>query len=170
MGTKSGKTSMACRIIKEFRDLEIIAIKITPHFHETTTGLLTISENSGYSIYEETDPDSNKDTSRMLNAGAAKVYFAKVWDNQLLNVFQEIMKLIPSGAPVVCESPALRHFAEPGVFVIMNSNTMDKRKNISNLLILPHVMFQLEELKNIAVLPIGFDDGRWIVSRKSEGG
>ena len=33
----------------------------------------------------------------MLNAGAAKVYFAKVWDDQLFDVFKKIMKYIPSG-------------------------------------------------------------------------
>ena len=38
-GTKSGKTTMACRIIAKFPELKITAIKITPHFHETTTGL-----------------------------------------------------------------------------------------------------------------------------------
>jgi hypothetical protein len=161
-GTKSGKTTMACRIIRQLKELKIIGIKITPHFHETTTGLITISEETGYSIYEETDPDSFKDTSRMLRSGASRVYFAKVWDNQLFNVFNEIMKLVPEGAPVICESPALRHFVEPGVFIIMASNTMNKQKDISNLQILPHVMFQMEELAGIETIPIGFEKGKWI--------
>ena len=43
-GTKSGKTSMACRIIEQFPELKITAIKITPHFHETTPGLASIAE------------------------------------------------------------------------------------------------------------------------------
>jgi hypothetical protein len=152
---------MACRVIKDFRDLGIIAIKITPHFHETTNGLLPISEGSGYSLYEETDPDSFKDTSRMLQAGASRVYFAKVWDDQLLKGFNEIMKLIPAGSPVICESPALRHFVEPGAFIIMTSSTIHKHKDISNLQKLHHVMFQLEELDGIGTLPFGFENGRW---------
>jgi hypothetical protein len=160
-GTKSGKTSLACKIIKQFPELKIIAIKITPHFHETTAGLLAVSEESGYSIYEETDQESFKDTSRMLRAGASKVYFAKVWDDQLFKLFNEIMKLIPDGAPVICESPALRHFVEPGAFIIMTSNTINKHKDISNLQKLPHVMFQLEELKDIGRLPIEFGNGKW---------
>jgi hypothetical protein len=160
-GTKSGKTTMACRIIRQFKELKIIAIKITPHFHETTAGLITISEDQGYSIYEETDRDSFKDTSRMLQAGASRVYFAKVWDDQLFKVFSEIMKLVPEGAPVICESPALRHFAEPGVFIIMTSDTINKHKNISNLQKSPHVMFQLEELDGTDILPLGFENGGW---------
>ncbi|MBK8884338.1 MAG: hypothetical protein IPN67_18855 [Bacteroidales bacterium] len=41
-GTKSGKTTMACKIIRQFSELKITAIKITPHFHETTPGLLPV--------------------------------------------------------------------------------------------------------------------------------
>ena len=98
----------------------------------------------------------------MLEAGAHRVYFAKVWDDQLLKVFNEIMELIPEGTPVICESPALRNFVEPGVFIIMTSNTINKQKNISHLQSLPHLMFQLEELDSIETLPVGFEEGRWI--------
>ena len=72
-GTRSGKTSMACKIIEQFPDLEITAIKISPHFHETTTGLISKSEKKGYSIYEETNRGTLKDTSRMLHSGAHKL-------------------------------------------------------------------------------------------------
>ena len=160
-GTKSGKTSMVCKIIEQFNNLDIIAVKISPHFHETTTGLISISESKGYSIYEETDRNTVKDTSRMLQAGAHKVYFAKVWDDQLLKVFNEIMENIPSHVPIICESPALRTYIEPGIFIIMTSSIVNKKKNISNLQVLPHVLFELEELEEIDSLPIGFEAGKW---------
>jgi hypothetical protein len=132
-GTKSGKTSMVCKIINQFPNLNITAVKISPHFHETTAGLITITEKKGYSIYEETNRDTIKDTSRMLKAGAYKVFFAKVWDDQVLDVFNEIMESIPANTPVICESPALRNFIEPGVFVIMTSDTINKHKDINHL-------------------------------------
>lgn len=160
-GTKAGKTSFACKIIEQFIDLSITAIKITPHFHETTAGLISKSEKEGYSIYEETNLNTSKDTSRMLKAGAKKVYFAKVWDDQLLNVFNEILEYLPPHTPIICESPALRNFVEPGIFIIMTSDTIGKRKNISHLLELPHLMIKLEELKNLPALPIAFENGRW---------
>jgi hypothetical protein len=162
-GTKSGKTSVACKIIVQFPGLKITAIKISPHFHETTTGLISISEKKGYSIYEETNRDTSKDTSRMLHSGAHKVYFAKVWDDQLLGVFNEIMGYIPPNVPVICESPALRNYVEPGIFIIMSSNTVNKHKNINYLQALPHVMFKLEELEKIESLPILFENGKWAV-------
>jgi hypothetical protein len=161
-GTKSGKTTLACKIIKQFRNLNITAIKISPHFHETTPGLVSIVESKGYAIYEETDSTSSKDTSRMLNAGASKVFFAKVWDDQLVKVFNEINDMIPSGTPVICESPALRNFIEPGVFIIMTSLIINKHKNISHLQTLPHLVFELEKLGNAAVFPFCFENSAWI--------
>ena len=73
-------------------------------------------ENPGYAIYEETNRELSKDTSRMLRAGASRVFFAKVTDNSLFEAFNEILNLIPEDSPVICESPALRNFIEPGLF------------------------------------------------------
>jgi hypothetical protein len=161
-GTKSGKTTLACKIIRQFAGSGIFAIKITPHFHETTAGLITIEEGAGYAIYEETERAGFKDTARMLSAGSEKVYFAKVWDDQLFDVFLKIMKLIPAGVPVICESPALRNFVEPGVFVIMTSEVINKHKDISPLKALPHVMLQYEGLDRIEALPLTFENGGWL--------
>jgi hypothetical protein len=161
-GTKSGKTTLACRIIEQFKHLNITAIKISPHFHETTPGLKTIYEETGYAIYEETKTDSTKDTSRMLHAGASTVYFAKVLDDRLLFVFNKIKDLIPEGVPIVCESPALRNFVEPGVFIIISSETTRSHKDISKFLALPHLKFELEKLPEVSSIPIGFENGRWM--------
>jgi len=160
-GIRSGKTSMACRIIEQFKNLNITAIKISPHFHETTPGLKTIREEKGYAIYEETGSNTTKDTSRMLHSGAGKVYFAKVLDDRLKFVFDKIMDLIPEGTPIICESPALRNYIEPGVFIIMSSEITNKRKDINHLQDLPHLMFKLEELAGISSIPIGFENGMW---------
>lgn len=160
-GTKSGKTSVACRIIEQFPELRITAVKITPHFHETTAGLILLEEGAGYAIYEETDSSTSKDTSRMLKAGALRVYFAKVWDNKLPDVFERILKLIPANVPIICESPALRYFTEPGLFTIVTSDTVVKHKDISNLKQLPHVFVKLEDLPGMNSMPIEFREGRW---------
>lgn len=160
-GTKSGKTSMACKIIEQFKTHNITAIKISPHLHETSDGLIALSEEKGYAIYEETNGDTTKDTSRMLRSGASKVYFATVWDDKLPDVFFKIMKDIPADSPVICESPALRNFVEPGVFILMTSGSINKFKDINHLKSLPHLMFKLEELKDLDQIPIRFAEGKW---------
>jgi hypothetical protein len=160
-GNKSGKTTLACRVINDFREKGIMAIKITPHFHETTPGLLLISENKGYSIFEELDTRSEKDTSRMLAAGAKKVFFAKVTDNNLLDAFNEMLTFIPDGTPLVCESPGLRYFLEPGIFVIMRSEGTYNNKDIKILLRLPHVLIKLDDLIKMKRLPFSFTGEKW---------
>lgn len=166
---------MACRIIESFPGLKITAIKITPHFHEVTDGLIVIDEGEGYAIYCETNPGSNKDSSRMLSSGAEKVYFAKVWDVNLLTVFNKIMNYVEAGSPVICESPALRNYIEPGAFILMNSDSQHNKKDISHLQTIPHLMIKLEELGSMDSEIIGFENGKWFMkgeagSRKSEDG
>ena len=161
-GTKSGKTTMACRIIEQIRYPDLIAIKITPHFHETTPGLVLISEKEGYSIYKETDTVAMKDTARMLRAGASQVYYAKVTDKSLSEAFTEIMEYIPGTPPIICESPALRHYVEPGLFIIMSSYVVNKQKDINNLLRLPHVIYTMEKLEKTRSVPISFKNGEWV--------
>jgi hypothetical protein len=158
-GNKSGKTTLACRIIEQFVKEGVIGIKITPHFHETTAGLVLLSEADGFSIYEETNIETGKDTSRMLNAGAKRVFFAKVTDNDLLSAFKAIIGYIPENAPIVCESPALRFHLEPGIFAIMSSDNSHNKKNINQL---PHVVFHLEDLRKMEEIPVQFNSGKWM--------
>jgi len=97
----------------------------------------------------------------MLKAGAARVFFAKVTYCSLVAAFEEIMKLVPAGTPVVCESPALRRFAEPGLFIIMTSSVKDNQKDIKLLTNLPHVKSDLDCLSRNESLPVYFNNGRW---------
>jgi endonuclease IV len=160
-GNKSGKTTMACRIIEQFKHLKIVSVKVTRHFHEITPGLVLISEKPGFSVYEESSRETQKDTSRMLRAGASRVLFAKVTDNSLSEAFAEILKHVPQGEPIICESPALRHYAEPGIFIIMTSSLKVNQKNIKSLLNLPHVEFNLDHLSGDKEIPVSFSSGKW---------
>ena len=167
-GNKSGKTTLACRIIKQFATLKVAAVKITPHFHETTPGLILIEENEGYAIYRETNPGIAKDTSRMLRAGAADVFFAKTTDRSVSAAFETIMRMIPEGVPMVCESPVLRKFIQPGLFIIMVSKNNNNNKDIKLLSGLPHVEFDLEFLERNQYLPVIFNNGAWDTTHKAE--
>jgi hypothetical protein len=160
-GNKSGKTSMVCRLIEQFRELNIIAVKITPHFHDITPGLRTLRTGSFYSVFRETDNESSKDTSRMLRAGASEVYFAKVTDDTLAKAFNEILGIIPEGSPIICESPALRYYFEPGLFIVMTSGYEYNKKDISSLIELPHVEFDLRFLRTGKKIPVYFKNGEW---------
>lgn len=158
---KSGKTTMACRIIEQFSDKGIIAIRVSPHFHEKTEGLLPVDAGEGYCVSLETNPGTGKDTSRMLRSGASKVYLVETRDDLLAVVFQKLMGDIPESTPVVCESPALRDHFEPEIFILMNSARGNKRQDLSYLENLPHLMFNLDTMIEKEDLPIEFRGGRW---------
>ena len=160
-GNKSGKTSAICRIIECYHELQITAVKITPHFHELTEGLLPVMECEGHSIYEESNSLSSKDTSRMLRAGASKVYYIKVTDGELLQAFSNLLANIPIGTPIICESPALAGYIEPGILVIMTSDNQYNKKIIKHLSHNPLIRFKLEDLKTISSFPFIFREGKW---------
>lgn len=160
-GNKAGKTTLACRIIEKFRDRGVVAVKITPHFHENTPGLEPVIEKPGLSVYREKNRSTSKDTSRMLAAGAASAFFAKVTDDTLPEAFLEILKQMPEGAPVVCESPALRYYFDPGLFIVMKTLHADNQKDIGELLKFSHKEFTLNEISGNAELPVGFSYGTW---------
>jgi len=161
-GTKSGKTTLACRIIEQFRHLKPVAVKISPHFHEVTPGLVPVHLEPAYSIYRESDNNSVKDTSRMLRSGAGEVYFAQVHDDRLAFVFEQIYCHTGKDSPVICESPALGNYVEPGVLLIITSESAKKYKDISQLLQHRHQIIRFEELGEMKEIPVDFINGGWI--------
>lgn len=134
-GRNSGKTTMACSVIQNISKLQsIVAIKITPHFHvKLTLGKIFVERND-LVIMEETQRDTDKDSSRMLQAGANPVYFVMAKDEQLKVAFEIISDLIPKSQPIVCESGGLIHYIEPGLFLMMNrSETIEFKPGTPDL-------------------------------------
>jgi len=119
-GRNSGKTTLACQIIGIFSAIQpIVAIKITPHFHENPGNGEVIVNKPNIYITEESDPSTGKDSSLMLKAGAAQSYFVMTTDEYLEEAFHEILTRIPANSLLVCESGGLRHLIHPGLFFMM---------------------------------------------------
>ena len=130
-GRNVGKTTFICNVISSNRLKKMAAIKITPHFHDTTKGLIPIVENSNFRIYEETDYNSNKDTSRYLRAGAEKSYFIQTTDEFLKESFQLTSVLLDPDQPFLVESAELCHVLIPELFIfIQESDTIGKPDTI----------------------------------------
>lgn len=119
-GRNSGKTTLACQIIHEFSPGQsIVAIKITPHFHENPGNGRVIINKPNIYIAEERATTTGKDSSRMLEAGAVQSYFVMTTDEYLKEAFSEILTRIAPNTLVVCESGGLRHLIRPGLFFMM---------------------------------------------------
>jgi len=160
-GRNSGKTTIVCQIIEHYRELEITSLKISPHFHPPSDGLVPFFGKPGYEIFEETNRFSSKDTSRMLQSGAQKVFYIQTNEANIGKAFSEVYRNIPADMPVICESPSLINFIEPGLFIIMISSMGGSLKKIESIKRFPHLEFTFDALSNQSCLPIYFENGIW---------
>jgi len=136
-GRNTGKTEFACRIIeKHSAQKEIIGVKVIPvdknegNCHRGDEGCgLCDSLTGDYEIIEEKTIDSVKDTSRMLKAGAKKVYLLIVDRNSLEKGINAILGIIPDKALIVIESNTIRKVIEPGLFIVIKNFMSHSVKN-----------------------------------------
>lgn len=113
-----GKTTLACNIIAHFsRNTPIYALKVSPHLHEDTGMATSVGSGKNFQLLMETSTGNNKDTSRMLMAGAKQAFFLQGKHDSLQEGFDLFIKLIPTDALIVCESAGLRDYVRPGVFL-----------------------------------------------------
>jgi len=128
-GRNTGKTLLASSIIEKFSpDLKITGLKISPHFHSGTESLKPLHKNENFNIYQETSFASAKDSSRMLKAGAHKVFYIECFDEYMRETFEMFLEMTDISGPVVCESPALRKYVRPGIFIVVDSNSNQNKK------------------------------------------
>lgn len=130
-----GKTGFACSLINKFSSqCEIIGIKVTT-IHDTAGGCphgqsgcgVCTSLEGHYYITEETDNKADKDTCKMLAAGATRVFWIKALKTHLEEAATALLNIIGEDTVSVCESNSLRSVVEPDLF-IMTESFPEKRK------------------------------------------
>jgi len=136
-GANVGKTELACAILRKFgADDDIIGIKVTTI--QDTNGQcprggagcgVCSSLDGAFSISEETDSGSGKDTSRLLAAGAERVFWLRVLRDRLAEGAAALLDLIGPDRVLVCESNSLRKVVEPGLFLMVSRRDEKDWKN-----------------------------------------
>ncbi|MCF8332661.1 MAG: hypothetical protein K9I47_00810 [Bacteroidales bacterium] len=116
-GQKVGKTSLACEVIEKYKAKGIVALKFSPHFHELPEDSQIISSGRDFRIIRETK-HNDKDSSRMLKAGALKSFYVQSTDKSIAEVMDRLQEEL-AGRPVVCESGGLARFYQPAVHVFI---------------------------------------------------
>lgn len=115
-----GKTTLASKIISHFTwEHKITAIKITHHFHKEIGTAIPLEKSKGYQILRENSPDTKKDTSIMLRAGAENAYLVQSTRESLIKAFTQLLKYIPEDNLIICESGILHEILCPGVFLVL---------------------------------------------------
>lgn len=122
----AGKTEFACEVIRRHAPTHrVVAVKVTC-VHDREGLCPRGGEGCGvcgalpgpYCLTEEQRSDLPKDTSRLLRAGAAQVFWLRVRKENLAEGMAAVLARIPAGTLVVCESNSARQAVEPGLFVI----------------------------------------------------
>jgi hypothetical protein len=134
----SGKTTLACSIIKRLSaDHEVIGLKVTSVTpgDEELHGVHNENFKGNFTIFEEQNPESHKDTAKMLKAGALRVYYIRVEENFTKQAILHFLLSYVKGQVIVCESRSLRSIVKPGLFLIMMRLEVEtKAKNMSEFL------------------------------------
>ncbi|MCF6332488.1 MAG: hypothetical protein L3J11_04310 [Draconibacterium sp.] len=129
-GRNVGKTFLSCKIIEYLSKKQAVTgIKISPYFHAVEKDKIHIQTND-FIITEETKI-TQKDSSRLLQAGAQKVYFVMAAQENLKKAFSHLIDILPQTA-VVCESGGLHEFIAPGIFLFV--------KRVGDEIAKPHLL------------------------------
>ena len=153
-GRNIGKTALVRSVISKTKDkFEIAAIKVSPHFHDSSSEENLIWQGTDCNIFLE-NKVTTKDSSLFLQAGATPVYYIETKDNMLEAAFYKILSFIDKNMHIVCESGILANYIKPGVLVFVESsdNTLNKKninKDIADLIITMKPEEFDEELKSI---------------------
>jgi len=135
-GRNAGKTVLACAAIKKFcKSTNITGIKVTTikakdgKCPRGGRGCGVCSSLDGdFCITEELKRNSSKDTSRLLAAGASRVFWLRVMRSHLEQGLTALLNVTGSDAVTVCESNSLRHVVEPGLFLMVTSPNLKRWK------------------------------------------
>jgi hypothetical protein len=122
-GRNVGKTEFVCKLIEKISSQRAVyGLKVSAIFpdEELFHGTHSADEPELH-LFEETRFTTAKDTSRMLRAGAKKVFYLRSDDTKIYAGFVEFMKSVPEKGVVVCESNSLGQFVRPALSVVVKS-------------------------------------------------
>ena len=123
-----GKTTVAAGLICALRDYRWTAVKISPHWHGGRVPSGTERPENAFHIHEETDPDGSSDTSRYLDAGAARAFWVRVQANGLAPAVEALRPLLRPDSFVLIESNGILRFLRPDICVMVLRYDIDEFK------------------------------------------
>ena len=134
-GRNAGKTEFACGVVRAFAGrIDLVGLKVTTirERHGTCPrggeGCGACALDGRYDIAEETDGASSKDTSRLLAAGARRVFWLRVLRPHLAEGMQALLDRVGRDTVIVGESNSLRTVVKPGLFLLLRDSASTATK------------------------------------------
>lgn len=172
-GRKSGKTELACSLIRRFgKRWPLVAVKITPvddilEERPPVEGgtLFSHQPERGFFLWQERNPQGSKDTSRLLRAGAARVFWLVVTPDRTREGLDELLRIVGPDSPMICESNSLRLVAEPGIFLLVRNSNPDRHKRSVALVgrYVDRIVVSKGNEFDLDLTDMDLADGKWTV-------
>jgi hypothetical protein len=162
----SGKTTFSTMLIKNIlkKHPEIILYGIK------ATILEGKEKSGGYSIFEEKNADKDKDTSKLLKAGAAGVFWLRTDEKNVLNGLTEIKTMLKPAGFIVCESNSLRKYIKPDIFIMIKRKyPVEFKKSALEVIQFADIILESEAAENSLVYTpdiidkIDISGSKWIL-------
>lgn len=162
-GRGAGKTTFACDLIRKFfNQIKITGIKISPHFHKPNEYAELIYADDDLILTRERNVSEGKDSSRMLQAGADKVFFVQTRDKIHPGALMKLSTLWDSGEPVICESGGLINHVSPGLFFVLYKSGISGKEPVGNHLNRADKLIDLTNQDfDFDISSIGFTNSNW---------
>lgn len=176
-GRNTGKTEFACRLIHRFSaSHQVVGVKVVSidknegNCPRGGKGCGVCSSlNGDFEIAQEQNHDSSKDTSRMLMAGADKVYMLKVDKDHLEKGIKALLEILPANAMVVMESNSIRKAIEPGLFlVIRNLHEKSMKRSCAEVAHLADKIIEFHDMNwDFEPERVAIHHNRWVLRHKA---
>ena len=166
-----GKTEFVCRLLRKIsRNFPVYGLKVSAIFPDE--GIYHgdhASDKTDHPLVEETRSDTSKDTSRMLRAGACRVFYLRSEDDGILAGYKEFRRQLPPDAVIVCESNALGEHLKAGLHIMVNKEEVSvkaraqARLREADLIVVSDGCSGFTELERIHFTP----EKKWHIKNRS---
>jgi len=163
-GSNVGKTTLATAILQNMPpELNMIALKVSPHFHHIEGNRKILEQTENYMIVEELDEVSVKDTSKLIRAGAKKAYLVHGNEEHVIDAFLKLFSTFPANQPVICESAGLAYHIKAGMLILLKRDGYDKKNIFEQLKDKADLIISSDGQQfDSDISGIGFVDGKWV--------
>ncbi len=176
----AGKTAFACAVIRRQAPARrVVALKIT-RLDAGDADRFGAGDRSDpgwrsfdgpFQIDQEDDPAGQRDTSRLLRAGASAVLWLRVHDAHLAEGVAALLARVPGGEVVVCESSSARLHVVPDLFLVARRADDPSWKPSCAAVadLADRIMVFDGRTWDLDPADVRLDDGRWVLSDRARG-
>jgi uridine kinase len=167
-GRNSGKTKLVTRLIEIFsKKYPITGLKVSTYYgnDEQFHGQNQEHLKENFLVIKDTDISTEKNTAKMLAAGASEVFWIKTNINSIDASVNKFLKQKKNNTYIVCESNSLRKSLIPDVFIMIRNTTKPLKNSAEDVMKYADIIIESngKEFSNFDVSSITIENGKWII-------